>query len=213
MNKAILPDDQDLNRRVQIMTTTHFTLSTQRASTIAEANGRSTMFFTSVSMSLIALGFIAQATAMSAAFYVFAFVLLACLAIIGLFTFNRVAQTSVEDALLARGEGLVRSFYADIAPGVDRWFVLPTGKPDRMAFISVDSNGQMMLTAATMIGIVNSVILGVTAALAVVRGLSFSLAGATLVGATVFIAAFATHLWRHSVLWKWEGGRTDDTSI
>ena len=118
MNKVGLCEDQESNRRVQIMTTTHLTLSTQRASTIAGAAGRSTMFFTSVSMSLLALGFIAQATVMSAAFYVFAFVLLACLAVIGLFTLNRVVQTSVEDAPLARDDRLVRSFLCRHRSGI-----------------------------------------------------------------------------------------------
>ena len=65
-------------------------------------------------------------------------------------------------------------FYADIVPGLDRWFVRPTGKPDRMALISGVSDVQIILTAATIVGIVNIVIIGVTVALAVIRGLSFN---------------------------------------
>ena len=76
-------NDVDVARQVQIMTTMHFVLSGARASTVYEAVGRSSMYLTTVSMTLVALGFISAATKMGDGFYIFAFVLLACLIMLG----------------------------------------------------------------------------------------------------------------------------------
>lgn len=75
--------DDSVDRQVQIMTTMHFVLSGARASTVYEAVGRAGMYLTTVSMTLVALGFISSATRMGDAFYVFAFVLLSCLILLG----------------------------------------------------------------------------------------------------------------------------------
>ena len=51
--------DKAAAETVQILTTTHFALQTARSSTVFESTGRATVFLTTVSTSLIALGFIA----------------------------------------------------------------------------------------------------------------------------------------------------------
>jgi hypothetical protein len=53
-----------------------------RASTIAESTGRATMFLSSVSVGLIALGLVATATPLATAFYAFGLVLLPLLAFV-----------------------------------------------------------------------------------------------------------------------------------
>jgi hypothetical protein len=82
---------------VSCVTTEHFTLQGARSSTIAESVGRATMFLTSVSGGLVALGLVATATHLGAAFYAFGFVLLPTLTFVGLVTFERALQSGVED--------------------------------------------------------------------------------------------------------------------
>src|ERR1043166_4496620 len=53
---------------VNLVTTEHFALQSARAATIAESTGRATMFLTSASGGLIALGLVATATGAGTAF-------------------------------------------------------------------------------------------------------------------------------------------------
>jgi hypothetical protein len=78
------------------VTTEHFTLQGARASTIAEATGRATMFLGAVSGGLVALGLIATATDV-AAFYAFGLLLLPTPAFVRLVTFDRALQSGIED--------------------------------------------------------------------------------------------------------------------
>src|SRR5690349_9051659 len=61
---------------VSFVTTEHFTLQGARASTVAESNGRANMFLAAVSGGLVALGLVATASSLGAAFYAFGLVLL-----------------------------------------------------------------------------------------------------------------------------------------
>ncbi len=63
-------------RRRTFVTTEHFTLQGARSATIAESTGRATMFLSSVSGGLIALGLIATASRVRNAFYAFGLILL-----------------------------------------------------------------------------------------------------------------------------------------
>src|SRR5579859_3919134 len=75
---------------VAIMTTEHATLQTGRAMTIADANGRASLFLGTVSTSLVALAFVGglsrASTGLGQAFSVFALVLLPSLVFLGLVT-------------------------------------------------------------------------------------------------------------------------------
>lgn len=61
---------------LQFLTTEHFTLQTAKAATIAEANGRSSLFLATVSSGVVALAFIGQVSQMGEAFFLFGLVLL-----------------------------------------------------------------------------------------------------------------------------------------
>ena len=58
------------------LTTEQFNLQTARMGTIAEANGRSTLYLGTLSSAVIAIAFIGQANQMGEAFYLFALTLL-----------------------------------------------------------------------------------------------------------------------------------------
>ena len=77
--------------------TEHFTLQTARSTTVTEASSRVLGFLAVLSRSLIALAFIGQMAELGSPFYVFALVLLRTLSFIGIVTFHRVAQITIED--------------------------------------------------------------------------------------------------------------------
>src|SRR5881296_323301 len=101
---------------VNFVTTEHFALQSARAATIAESTGRATMFLTSASGGLIALGLVATAAGVGTALYAFGLVLLPTLAFVGLVTFERTLQTGIEDQGYARRIALLRGYYFDKAP-------------------------------------------------------------------------------------------------
>lgn len=190
--------EKRVERQIQIMTNIHFALSSSRSSTVYEAVGRAGMYLTTASMTLVALGFISSATSMNDAFYLFTFVLLSCLFLLGLVTFFRVVQTGVEDMRLALGESRIRNFYAEVSPGVDKWFDHPvkTKKANHPRGMGSGSRLQMLLTAGSMIGGVNSAVIGAFVGLAVARFADASLTWAAVAGAATFAISAAMHLRR-----------------
>jgi hypothetical protein len=87
---------------VTFATTEHFNLQTARAATISEANGRANIYLAALSSHLIALAFIGQMSRLGVAFYAFALILLPVLAFIGVVTFQRLVQSSIEDIAYAQ---------------------------------------------------------------------------------------------------------------
>src|SRR5579859_227944 len=82
---------------VSMMTTEHYNLQSGRAMTISEANGRSSLFISTVSTALVALAFVAQIAKLGTEFYIFALILLPSLFFIGLVTFERAVQVAIDD--------------------------------------------------------------------------------------------------------------------
>ena len=156
---------------VTFATTEHFNLQTERAATIGEANGRASIFLGSVSAGLIALGFAAQGGDSVATMRAFALVLFPVLVFLGLSTFERVLQVSIEDLALGIRINRLRRFYLEAAPGLRGWLApAPTVDTFQAAMRSLGLKprpGQLLLTVAGAISIVNSALVGVWVAMAV----------------------------------------------
>jgi hypothetical protein len=101
-----------------ILTTEHFTLQSARQLCLQDMQGRSTMFLTIVSASLIAIGFFGTATHFGGGFVVFVLALLTSLWVLGFFTFLRILQAAVEDVIICFGIARIRHRYTEIAPNV-----------------------------------------------------------------------------------------------
>jgi hypothetical protein len=101
-----------------ILTTEHFTLQSGRQLCLQDMQGRSSMFLTIVSASLIAIGFFGTATHFGDAFVVFVLALLTSLWVLGFFTFVRILQAAVEDVIISFGIARIRHRYAEIAPNL-----------------------------------------------------------------------------------------------
>lgn len=87
--------------------------------TVSEANGRASIFLAAPSSNLIALAFIGQMSRLGVAFYVFALILLPVLAFVGVVTFLRLVQSSIEDIAYAHRIALLRSFYVSVSPELE----------------------------------------------------------------------------------------------
>ena len=178
------------------MTTMHFVLSGERASTVYESVGRAGMYLTTVSMTLVALGFISTATDRGTAFDIFAIALLSCLIPLGIVTFNRVVQTGVQDLRLSYEEARIHQFYATVSPGIDKWFDHPVRdlKANHALLTAGGSRFQMLFTAGSMVGGVNSAVIGALVGLAAMQFAEARLLWATIAGTAAFVVAGWLHL-------------------
>ena len=118
-----------LGSAVTFATTEHFNLQTARALTVSEANGRASIYLAALSGNLIALAFVGQMSQLGAAFYAFALILLPVLAFVGVVTFLRLVQSSIEDIAYAQRIALLRSFYLRVSPELEPYLVAVSETP------------------------------------------------------------------------------------
>jgi hypothetical protein len=187
---------------VSFVTTEHFALQSARAATIAESTGRATMFLTSASGGMIALGLVATATGVGTAFYAFGLVLLPTLAFVGLVTFERAVQIGLEDYLLMRRIALLREYYFHEAPELQQYLVnVPLSEVLTAGSLlagRAQFGGQSLRTVAGMVGVITAVLAGATAGLVAIAASSHSLAAALISSVVVALAAM-TALMRFQV--------------
>jgi hypothetical protein len=173
-------------------TTEHFNLQTARAVTVSEANGRASIYLAALSGNLIALAFVGQVSRLGAAFYAFALILLPVLAFVGVVTFVRLVQSSIEDLAFANRIALLRSFYLRVSPEIGPYLVVarPSASAPADGERLAPSTRQLTLTVAGMVAVVNSVVVAACAGLVVeVAGVD-SLAIPVAVGAVIGAGAF-----------------------
>jgi hypothetical protein len=179
-------------------TTEHFNLQTARSITVSEANGRGSIYLAALSSNLIALAFIGETSRLGAAFHAFALILLPVLAFIGVTTFERLVQSSIEDIAYAQRIGRLRGFYLDLAPELEPYLVLVRPAPERLRTATDRPSGwQLTLTMAGMVAVVTSAVVGSFAGLLLqtigVHSLAITLAS----GATLGAAVLVVHRRRH----------------
>jgi hypothetical protein len=161
----------DRQQLLTALTTEHFGLAGARAQTTGESSSRAALYISSVSSTLVALGFIGQITEAGDTFKIFALTTLPTLYVLGLFTFIRVVENGVEDMMLGRAINRIRNYYLEIAGEERRYFML-SGHDDAMGVMRnmgvALERRQQFFTTGSMIAVINSVVGG--AALAVAAG-------------------------------------------
>jgi hypothetical protein len=181
---------------LQFMTTEHFTLQTARAATVAEANGRSTLYLGSVSSAVVALAFVGQVSGMSEPFFLFGLVLFPSLFFLGIVTFARVQQTGLEDAIHALEINRIRHYYVEVAPETARYFLHSTHDDVAGFFHDMGATPswlQYFLTTSGVVGIINSVIAGVFAGMLLRFALSIPAYLDAGLGIAVFVVSVVAH--------------------
>ena len=179
------------------LTTEQFNLQTARMGTIAEANGRSTLYLGALSSMVIAIAFVGQASELGDAFYLFALALLPPVFLLGVFSFLRLVQTSIEDMVYAVGTFRIREYFLGLDPTAAPFFppTDPLGmtKLERIGMVATGPL-QLLLTAASMVGCINAIVGGVAVALALRSLLEAPVPAAAVTGALVALAPGRTVL-------------------
>jgi hypothetical protein len=180
--------------------TEHFNLQTARALTVTEANGRASIYLAALSGNLIALAFIGQMSRLGAAFYAFALILLPVLAFVGVVTFLRLVQASIEDIAYAHRIARLRDFYLQLSPELEPYLVVVRESRSAARFDAerlAPSAWQLTLTAAGMVAVINSVVVAACAGLMLEAAGVHSLAIPVAVGAVIGAGAFSLHERHH----------------
>jgi hypothetical protein len=189
------PGDDWRERAAQLPPTEHFTLQSARSITVSDSSSRANLYLSSVSISLVALGLVAQASGLERAMHTFGLVLFPTLVFLGLAMFARVTQSAAEDLLYARGINRIRHFYLETAPQAAPYVILSphddaAGVMHNMAIRP--SPWQRFLTTAGTIGVVNSVVGAVATGIALdVARLPFAVVLSAAVAA--FVAGVVVH--------------------
>jgi len=181
---------------MQFMTTEHFTLQTARAGTVAEANGRASLFIGAVSSGVVAMAFIGQVSGMNETFFLFALVLFPSLIFLGFVTFDRVLQTALEDWIYSCEINRIRHYYAEVAPEMKRYFIEPThdDAPGILQAVGIKpATWQYFLTGSGMVGVINSILVGVFAGIVARSGIALYIYTAIATGIAVFAASVFLH--------------------
>ena len=176
------------------LTTEQFNLQTARMGTIAEANGRSTLYLGTLSSAVIAIAFVGQANELGDAFYLFALTLLPPVFLLGVFSYLRLVQTSIEDMVYTVGTFRIRQYFLGLDPAAMPFFppTDPWGmtKLERMGVVA-SGPLQLLLTAASMVGCINAIVGGVAVALALRSLLEVAVPVAAVTGVLVALGLAA----------------------
>jgi hypothetical protein len=189
------PNEASWAAAVTFATTEHFTLQTARGATIAETNGRATLFLGTVSAGLVAFAFAGQTSL--TALYVFGLVLFPVLSFLGLTTFRRALQASIADTLYILRINRLRRFYVDRAPQLAAYMAPPEPTDNLSRLLREEgyqpSRWQTYLSIPAAIGVVNGALLGATVGLAVAALTSDNLWFGTITALVTFVVSVTIH--------------------
>jgi hypothetical protein len=183
-------DDRDAGQALlTTLTTEHFTLQGARSQTIGESAARSSLYMFSVSSTLVALGFVSQVSAGGELFQLFALTVLPTLFFLGVSTFARLVQSSIEDVRYGRAINRIRHYYVELAGDNDD----PRGVLLNMG-LEGGSRWQLFFGTANAVSVVNSVV--GAGAIAILLGvtLDLPLAVAAVAGIVFLAVSVAMHL-------------------
>jgi hypothetical protein len=147
--------------------TEHFVLQSAASTTVSEALGRSSLYLSALSSSLIALGFASQTPGL---LLPFAAAALPTVFVLGLFTMVRLVGTGVQNVLYLSSIARIRAYYRELDPEAARYFArwgAGEGETDDALRSLAVKSGPMagLFTAASMVAVINGVLAGVCLAL------------------------------------------------
>ena len=157
--------------RLQILSTEHWSLLATRSLAWNETFSRAGMFLSTLSGAMVAIALVAQASSSSSGFVLFALAILPVVLFIGVATFVRLGASNYYDAMCIVGMNRIRAGYLELAPDLERYFVMSAHDDPRGVATSMGVPPGMRSTlhviAATpsVISILDAVIAGVIAAL------------------------------------------------
>jgi hypothetical protein len=189
-------------RAIQILSTEHWSLLTNRSLAYNEAFVRGGMFLTFLGTSFVALALLAQAMSFGPEFLMLAAIILAFDLVIGLTTYGRIIGANSDDLRALHGMARIRHAYTQAAPIVTPYFTSATHDDiDAVstAYGNVPASGigtilYALTTSAGMIGLISAMVGGVLAGvLSLIMGVPDGLAPwiGLVGGVLVFLALVA----------------------
>lgn len=176
------------------LVTEHFALQGSRSTLTAESGSRASLYLASLTGSLIALGFVARDSSVLGPFAVAIF---PALLILGEFTYWRLVQSGVEDLHHRWEVHRIRAYYRNLVPPGLAFFADAGGwvsKPPGRQFLGVRARDlNVLLTIASMIAAINSMVAGAGLALLVHAAANVSPGWAISLGALVAIVLYLAH--------------------
>jgi hypothetical protein len=192
-DRSTTPDPQ---RLLTALSTEHFTLQGARSQTMSESSARASVYVFSVSSALVALGFIGQLSEVGDAFNVFALTVLPTLYLLGVVTFVRLVECGAEDFRYGMAINRIRNYYQEVAGDRANLFLL-SGHDDAagvFANMGLPVTGRPpFFTFASAIAVINGVVGGCAAAIALAAFAGAALAPAAsagVAGATVSVVTW-----------------------
>jgi len=187
-------------------------LLASRSTTQNELLVRIAIFLTLVSASVVSLALIGQATDFDARFDTFTLVLFSLLVLVGTLSLLRVYNGSEEDHWYVIGMNRLRAGYAELDPGIDRYFITSAHDDDRgisqtyTYFPHKTWHVQLFASSWMFILVVDAVVAGVLAGLiaSAAAGSGVVIAMASAVAGTSYFAAGLWHFVRRYRTWQRE---------
>jgi len=189
---------EDRQALLTALTTEHFTLQGARSQTVGESGARSSLYMFSVSSTLVAIGFVSQVSQGGDVFQLFTLTVLPTLFFLGVFTFVRLVQSSVEDINYGRAINRIRHYYLELAGEEARYFLMsghddPRGVLSNMRLVG-RSRWQLFYGTASAVGVVNSVVGAGAVAILLGVTLDLPLGLAAVAGIAFLAASVAVHM-------------------
>jgi len=152
------------------LTTEHFTLQGARSQTMSESSARASVYMTSVSSALVALGFVSQvADGIGRVFDVFALTVLPTVYFLGCATYVRLVECGAEDLRYGLAINRIRGYYQELAGDRADLFLLSGHDDAAGVFLNMGIAPDRRSPAfafSTAVAVVNGVVGGAVAALA-----------------------------------------------
>jgi hypothetical protein len=175
------------------LTTEHFTLQGARSQTMSETSARASVYMYSVSSVLVALGFVSQvADGVGTVFNVFAFTVLPVIYFLGCATYLRLVECGAEDLRYGMAINRIRGYYKELAGERADLFLLSGHDDAAGVFLNMGLTPERRSPAfafSTAVAVVNGVVGGAVAALALGAVPDVPLWLATAVGVAVAVAS------------------------
>ncbi len=187
----------DPGQLLTALTTEHFTLQTARAQTTSETSARASVYMYSVSSALVALGFVSQvADGVGEVFVIFALTVLPTIYLLGCATYVRLVELGAEDLRYGMAINRIRGYYQEIAGDRADLFLLSGHDDAAGVFLNMGISPERRSPAyafSSAIAVVNGVVGGAVAAIALGAVPDVPLWLATVVG--VLVAAASVYCW------------------
>jgi hypothetical protein len=200
--------------RLQILSTEHWSLLASRSLAWNESFSRAGMFLSTLTGAIVALALVAQAAQFGEGFTLFALVILPIVLLIGVATFLRLGTANYHDAMCVVGMNRIRAAYLEMAPDVERYFVMSAHDDQRGIGITMGVQpggaifwiGQMLAGTPTVVMILNAVLAGAILSIAALRS-GVGVAGILAFGALGFLLAMLLQMsWARGTIAKAQAG-------